>query len=410
MSEFSKAWPVSDNFGDHARYIQHGLEIIENQLILPEDDRVQIAYGALATGRTAGAVLAEGEPGTGKSEFGNITFGERNVTNVQPTDTVETLLGYQRPTDGQFNKGTMVLDPEDPALMLDEVAHLGNTGPLHDLFNGSTLRLPNGETVDTSNMPIYATANFYDGRRNKELDAAFRSRFGLGVLFGDTSKTVAEQIHGRDMEQRRDKSDRDGILPNLAARTALANMLGKQFPFNSKQIGEYITEVLNRINSTGVVRDVMVSDARTGQGWQLAARAKTLVDGGRTTKDEINLTREDFSRVASLALGASVALNQVGKSRLGNAMQSARRVSDIDSQVAARRLTAAVAHDVALEMGDYPKQSDDKRAEFVGKYSYANHAKADKIDGFITDVLSPQESELKDENNGKRGIFRRRTS
>lgn len=410
MSEFSKQWPVSDSFGEHARYIQQGLDVVESQLFLPTDGRVQIAYGALASGRKSGAVLAEGEPGTGKSDFGNIIFGESNVTNVQPTDTAETLMGYQRPTDGVFNKGTMKIDPENPMIMLDEVAHLGNTGPLHDLWNGNTLHLPGGDVVDTTHMPIYATANFFDGHRNKLLDNAFRSRFGIGVLFGDANEDIARRIHGRDIESGKTHVEREGILPNLAARAALGNMLGTQFPFNEAQIGSYITEVLKRLNDTGVVHELMTNDARTSQGWQVATRAKTLVDGGRVSKDEINLNKEDFSRVAALALGASVSLSQVGKSQLGNHIQSGRRVSDIDAQVAARRLTAAVAYDVALDMEDYPKQ-EDKRADFTDKYAYANHPESGKIDGFINDVLATQVPVEQDDQDGKkRGFFRRRTS
>lgn len=410
MSEFSKQWPTSENFGEHARYTKEGLDIIEGQLFLPADSRVHIAYGALATGRKEGSVLAEGEQGTAKSEFGNIVFGEANVTNVQPTDTAETLLGYHRPTDGEYNKGSMKVNPENPTIMLDEIAHLGNTGPLHVLWNGHSFTLPNGEVIDSTNMSLYATANFYDGRRNKELDAAFRSRFGLGVLFGDANEETATKIHSRDLEVKRSGQYRDGILPSSQGRAALANMLGKQFPLH-KDIGEYVVRVLSRLNEIDVIRDVNVGDARTSQGWQVASRAQVLVDGGKASKDEISLNKEDFSRVAALALGASVSLSQVGKSRLGNELQTGSRVTTLEAQVTARRLVAAVAYDVAAEMNDYGKISEDKRAEFVGKYAFARHKKNDVIDGFVSDALAPKTAKDEETSDGKkpRGIFRRRS-
>lgn len=363
MSEFSKQWPTSDNFGEHVRATQEAIEQIESQLFLPEDNRVQLAFGALAMGRKEGAVLAEGNPGTGKSEFGNIVFGEQSVTNVQPTDTVETLLGYRRPTDGEFNPGTMVIDAEDPAIMLDEVAHLGNTGPLHDLWNGQSIHLPNGDVIDTRNMPVYATANFYDGRRNKELDTAFRSRFGLGVLFGD-DESIARQIHGRDMGKISERHAHDGILPSLAGRAALAGMLERQFPIQSKEFGLYVEKVLKKLNTVDAIRDILVTDSRTSQGWQVATRAQVLVDGGKSDK-EVFLNTEDYSRVAALALGASVSLSPVGRARLSNAMNNGNRATALDAQIAARRIVAGVAYDVTADMKDFHRVDEDKRLSLI---------------------------------------------
>lgn len=410
MSEFSKQWPTSDNFGEHVRATQEAIEQIESQLFLPEDNRVQLAFGALAMGRKEGAVLAEGNPGTGKSEFGNIVFGEQSVTNVQPTDTVETLLGYRRPTDGEFNPGTMVIDTEDPAIMLDEVAHLGNTGPLHDLWNGQSIHLPNGDVIDTRNMPVYATANFYDGRRNKELDTAFRSRFGLGVLFGD-DESIARQIHGRDMGKISERHAHDGILPSLAGRAALAGMLERQFPIQSKEFGLYVEKVLKKLNTVDAIRDILVTDSRTSQGWQVATRAQVLVDGGKSDK-EVFLNTEDYSRVAALALGASVSLSPVGRARLSNAMNNGNRATALDAQIAARRIVAGVAYDVTADMKDFDRVDEDKRSEFIDRYAYAQHENSDVMDEFVAESLAPKngKTEEKQDVQKPRGIFRRRSS
>lgn len=410
MSEFSKQWPTSDNFGEHVRATQEAIEQIESQLFLPEDNRVQLAFGALAMGRKEGAVLAEGNPGTGKSEFGNIVFGEQSVTNVQPTDTVETLLGYRRPTDGEFNPGTMVIDAEDPAIMLDEVAHLGNTGPLHDLWNGQSIHLPNGDVIDTRNMPVYATANFYDGRRNKELDTAFRSRFGLGVLFGD-DESIARQIHGRDMGKISERHAHDGILPSLAGRAALAGMLERQFPIQSKEFGLYVEKVLKKLNTVDAIRDILVTDSRTSQGWQVATRAQVLVDGGKSDK-EVFLNTEDYSRVAALALGASVSLSPVGRARLSNAMNNGNRATALDAQIAARRIVAGVAYDVTADMKDFDRVDEDKRSEFIDRYAYAQHENSDVMDEFVAESLAPKngKTEEKQDVQKPRGIFRRRSS
>ena len=93
ISEFERDWPVHASPNEHSRYVAEGIQRIESQLILPGDDRWETAYGALAMGGAEASVLTEGDPGSGKTAFGNIVLGEVVRVDVASTDVAETLDG-----------------------------------------------------------------------------------------------------------------------------------------------------------------------------------------------------------------------------------------------------------------------------------------------------------------------------
>ena len=45
MSEFREQWPLSTDLKDHAAYMQQGIEVINDRLLLPQDGRWNDAYG-----------------------------------------------------------------------------------------------------------------------------------------------------------------------------------------------------------------------------------------------------------------------------------------------------------------------------------------------------------------------------
>jgi hypothetical protein len=91
MGEFRQEWPRTGNMQDHLDYIQDGLRVIEQQLVLPQDNRWQIGYGALTMGGQQSAVFGEGMTSTGKSEWGNVVAGQARRVDIVATDTVGTL-------------------------------------------------------------------------------------------------------------------------------------------------------------------------------------------------------------------------------------------------------------------------------------------------------------------------------
>ncbi|CAN5620526.1 hypothetical protein BH23PAT2_BH23PAT2_06820 [soil metagenome] len=411
MSEFEQQWPISWNLRDHERYTRIGLEAIRYRLILPEDGRWDIAYGGLVMGSGETSVLAEGEPGSGKTEFGNIVMGESVRIDIASTDTSETLEGYTRPTDGEYNLGKMGLKEENVRLFLNEISHLRDTGPLHKYWDGESLNI-NGEIVDTGNVSTYATTNFADGRRAKELDSALRSRFGISVLAGDNVDQVARAIQSVDIGRQNKANHENGLLPPVKSRQQIREGLQERYPLDRKA-GEYITHVIEGMNNLGITQPINPSDARIGRGWQQAERARRLVEGSQA--GEVAIKPEDLFRVASLALGSIATLSSEAGGYFQEKLGKIDRLSPLEKAVITRRTIAAVAFMSVLDMNTFVKKdSEENMVRSMNERSYAYSPQSGTINEAIVTRMhgskKPVEQEAKKSHDEKsRGFFKRRS-
>jgi hypothetical protein len=407
MSEFERQWPISEDLRAHELYAQMGLSVINDRLILPGDGRWGVGYGDLVQG---GAVISEGDPGSGKTEFGNVVMSEAGRVDIASTDTAETLEGYNRPTDGEYNPGKMDLDGEDTRLFLNELSHLRDTGPLHKYWDGERL-VVNGRAVDLENMPIYATTNFADGRRAKELDAALRSRFDISILAGDNVDQVAQSLQSVDMGRQKKSSQANGLLPPQKSRQQIREGLQQQYPLDRKA-GEYITHVIQNLNNLGVTQPINPSDARIGRGWQQAERARRLVEGSRG--GEVAIKPEDLFRVASLALGSIATLSSEAGGYFQEKLGKIDRLSPLEKAVITRRTIAAVAFTSVLDMDTFVKKgSEEKMVRGMDERSYASSPQSDTInEAIVTRMHGSEKSveqEAKSHDKKSRSFFERRT-
>lgn len=410
MSEFEQNWPVVADLREHQRYAQTGLDTIHDQLVLPEDGRWDIAYGGLVMGSPNTAVLAEGDPGTGKTEFGNIVLGETVRVDVASTDTPETLEGYIRPTDGEYNPGKMTLDEESLRLFLNEVSHLRDTGPLHKYWDGKSLTI-NGREVSLENISTYMTTNFADGRRAKELDPALRSRAAISILAGDNTAEIAESIHSIDTGKHRNVRNQHGLLPHAKTRQDIREKLEGAYP-TDRQSGMYITRVVQNLNESGLISPITLSDKRISSGWQQAERARRLLDGG---SGETRIKPTDLSKVAALALGSVATMTAAAGSEFQEKLGKINRLSPLEKAVITRRAIAAVAFKTVVDMGDFVERGNDERmARFMDTRSYASVAETDQLNGLIIDHLNDHNQQTteseRDDAKKSRGLFRRRSS
>lgn len=410
MSNFSQEWPSDPSQGieAHKAMIQSGLDQIHAQLILPEDGRLDIAYGMLSMGGLEAAVLNTGTAGGGKSAWGNGVAGEQNRVDIEATDTEETLFGYPNPIDGdKFIPGKFTLDPENPIIFANEISHLRNTGPLHRIWDGNQLEV-NDEQIPMGNAVIYATSNFPNGNRVHELDDAMRSRFAAEVITGDLPESFAEELHGRDLRQTSTSAIREGLLPNAAAREALREQAMHLMPLE-RNFGRFVTRMVSGVNEAPLDGQrlfvpVSITDARLSRGWQQAARARQLVEA-----DIRHIDVEAAAKVASMVLPTMVRLSHTAKAELASRMGIVAKLDPLVEAVVTRRLVSTMAFDAWQALKDDTmsgRDYDSKRTQFRNNYSYAStNGHSDVIDGFVEDVLSPKQQEKSNNEQPKRRIF-----
>jgi hypothetical protein len=232
MSEFRQEWPQTTDMQDHLSYMQHGLRVIDEQLVLPSDNRWAIGYGALVMGGQQSSVFGDGMTSTGKSEWGNIVIGEHNRVDIDPTDTVGTLEGVESIVTHKTTKPKIhIADDQDVRLFLDEISHLESTAPMHKYWTGNEVTLPNGQVLDMRNASIYSTANFRGGR-SKNLDDAIRSRLGINLLAGDGGSEHAKAV-SEFVQPELGEEYRDGLLPPAKIRESIRQVMELSAPKSS---------------------------------------------------------------------------------------------------------------------------------------------------------------------------------
>ena len=376
MSRFEQNWPTEPadlTLEAQRGYIQDGLTIIRSRLILPEDDRWDIAYGMLVQGGGQNSVIAQGDPGTGKTEFGNIVLDASHRVDIDAGDRAASLEGYVNPINrNEWIPGKVNLDTKDTRFFLNEVGHLGNTGPLHKYWDGEKFYLA-GNPIDTSDAVFYSTTNYPDMRRTKELDDAFRDRQGILVVTGDATPETVVKILGRE-----GRSGETGLLPSPRLRRFIRETMVEAAPV-APSSAVYMHKVVERINQSGLVSPNVSASGRLGSGWRQAVRASRLVDDKKELFGVIS--DEELMRVAPLALGAIATLGNQGSAIMEERLGYIDRPTAHERAVFRNRVVAAAAFAVYHEM--HPTKAANGREildmtnslnlhAHLQSYSYAN--------------------------------------
>lgn len=386
-SEYTTNWPIETSLSEHMRWTDSVQGEIARNMQMPEDDRIVIGIGLIAIGGQHAAVIAKGMPGSGKTHFGNLMLGSMSRVDIENTDTEDTLFGYPNPINkSERIEGKFKLDGENPIVYANEISHMGNTGPLHRLWDAETVEV-NGVLVPMSNAAIYATSNFPNNQRVHELDEAINSRFAVELLFGDASSDFARSLHGRDIgvTAATATQDPEGVIPNAKARLDLRRNVLEAYPLDGREFGGYVSDVVDSINGRrDLFNSISNTDNRLSLGWQQAIRAKLLMERA----GPVRVGAEEASKVAALVLPTMVTLSQAAKAELKTIL-GVPKIDPLTEAIARRRLLSTMAYGVVEQTKAFPTdESQSYRDRFRDKYSYASaNGDMDKIDEFVEKAL-----------------------
>ena len=409
MSEFRQEWPVDGTISDYRKVFETGIDIVKQDLILPEDGRFENAAAALVLG---GTVLAYGEPGVAKTRFGEIVIGSGSEIPIQSDDTRGTLVGYKRPTDGGFNSGSIDLDGDEAELFFDEVSHLGdNTEALNQFWNSKIIRV-NGRDYDLSGMSIYGTSNFPEKgeRRVKPIGRALLSRFGMSVVV-TAEDAISADIQQKTMQLKgREDKYYEGILPPREVRKAIKSYLAGTQEV-SDDAGQYVTDVALALNNYGILRKIHKNDGRIGEGWATNAVASRFAH--KRLNSEKAIEPLELAQTAALSIGTLATLHLMESIPMQQELKNGSLLDSLEKAVFERRLVTATAF-VTAKKGKFETFSEDDVKDFMDKYSYVeadDKALGAKMDETVLDIVLGREKKggEKDVPTGtdKRNWFRR---
>ncbi len=398
MSERSlqDQWHATGDLQEHMDHAQDALAVMQNEVVLPDDHRWQLAYGLMATGRGQDSgVMALGTFGTVKTTMGNLMIGPDQRISINSTDTESTLFGHAHPNpsaDGpKFVKGKFqVVDAENPAFFLNELSHMRNQKAVQQLWDGEELVVPtNNSHVDRINLQdaaYYITTNYPNGRDVHRLSPSIQSRVGAEVLTGDVDDATARLIQSSpevDFAQA-------PILPSALVRRELASLVAEAYPDPESSDGGSVTgnftvDLIKRLNDSGLVAPISPADARIGKAFTAASRAYMFV---HRNEEGTEITPLVAARVAALVMPTVAKLSGVAEGNMSDYLE--RNVGDLDKAIAARRIIAREAFRVAYsrlaeddattEEGgrvlslQSPEAIERLVDDRVAKFSYGNHA------------------------------------
>lgn len=398
ISELSRAWPVTNDLNEHARFYQAGVDHLRANSVPGEDLRNEIGLALLDMGSKHSAVLTLGMAGVAKTHEQAVIFGEDRVVTVESTATEATLWGDKNPVDnsdwieGKVERVLSPSDPIGPAIALSELPNLGDTGPFHRLFDGESFT-SGQRIVSSGDLTVSAAGNWPDSQsvRVKELDPAMLDRFAIYKIAGDVSDETASEIYGRDLGQLAGNGVRHlGILPTAAARNSLRNAVQGAMPLGenfSDYIGQMIEDISSlQIDGSPVFNDITKGSFRISQGWQQAARSLRMAYGDFYPS---RIGADEAAMVASLVLPTVVKFTHTGKSVLANSLGMVSRVDRMTEEIALRRILATSAYVARQTLEVFEVKTDDERRnKFRDNFSYANPgSKKDAIDAFVEDVV-----------------------
>ncbi len=312
----------------HLYAMSKQFEIIKQSIYGYSDDRLLVAAAALSAGEgQKAAVMMEADWGTGKTTFGKLAFGFENITQIDKETTANTLRGYVSPIGiGTVVEGTLkgLDDPNKKHMFLNEATVLGsNPDTINALFEGPTIKL-NGKTVNIDGSSILLTGNFPDGRRVKEVDRSLRSRTGAWLLMGDIDEegAIARNIA---IARKANEGQEGGvmpfspIIPAYNIRQSLKEHVKNRHPLDAEAVGRYVTSLYSALNSSGLTREISLSDARKVEAMYTMARAFKLVNDVKSATNnpqsivanpevsqESRITPLDIAYIAALVLPSEV--------------------------------------------------------------------------------------------------------
>ncbi|HEY4963805.1 MAG TPA: hypothetical protein VIH90_03865 [Candidatus Saccharimonadales bacterium] len=377
MSESLRSqWPsTSAPFEEHVAFLNRGARIIEEEMIVANDQRVQTVYTQLSVGRGQDSSVAARAPGgTGKTTLGDLMMGHESRVEVTADDTESTFFGYESPTEKRTVPGKMTATPDNPDFHLSEFPQLYNKGPIHRLWDKQFVMM-NGLMVPMEHAAIYMTGNYADGERNSEDDEAFAKRQGAELLMGDLGSASAAILQGV-MADRGHSWELAPILPTADVRAYLNAEVAKLFPI-AANLGTFIVEVVNEINNTGLFMDIEDGDGRLGRSLLNTARAKMLRNSQLGVVDLAKwmpiakraITPADIAEVAALNFPTIAKFTQTAQKKLME--EGGRRPTNLEMAIAKRR---AIARSAFTAYGRFERL--ERPSEFIAAsvetFSYGN--------------------------------------
>lgn len=409
-------WPAPEEpLEKHHAAMMEGVATLQDEMILPADQRVEIAYVTQTTGAGRDAfVTALGNTGSGKTTAGKFFYGPAALTPIRSTDTHESLYGHVNVINAkQFIPGHMKgLTATEQEVLADEVSTLADPSPINKLYDEKSI-VVNGIEVPLDNLVVWATSNYPDGgKRVKSLDLAFRSRTGLELIFGDNTAEVDEAIHGLNGDRVLDFS-KAPLLPSAATRRVMHEMIKSRYP--AADLGPYVRTLIDNLNAGGLVTPLVRSDARNSRPMYQAARARMFLEG-MTGEGNLapKVTPYQAAHIAALVLPKAANLSPLASARLNS--EAGRRVTPFEQGVALRVVIAKQAFETLQNMGAISESeastmvaSGTTIAKKVTKHTYANldtlsfDAEKALFGSKITEVAAVQE---KSRESGRK-LFRR---
>ncbi len=402
-------WPEPEaELGLHREYLLRGVALMRHRLVMPPDERLEIAYAAqISVPGQEASVSTKGDPATGKTTYGDMLYGRQYRTEISAKDTEATLYGHRNPINiseyvpGKL-KGLQPVNgrpPANPVVYGNEMPHLKNTGDMHRIWDSEFLEIDD-VLITMSGVAIYIDGNFPDGERNHPYDEAFRSRHGMEILFGDHSPEAAKRIQQEAVERSK-RTQGFPILPPAPVRQSIAHRVAERYPVG--QVGGYIVDLIHSLNASNLVNPINHNDARLGKAMVNTARANMFLKGAEHG-DEV--TPRQMAMVAGLVLPTIVELSYEGQEKMEAATE--RPSTKFEQAVAIRRVIARTAFRTYLGMDalNTEREIAHMTDEAVKKHSYANpEAVSFDVDRALFGGEQVEQEEVRVNSNGRRKFF-----
>jgi hypothetical protein len=410
MSEQSiqAKWEENDDIGYHQGLMQEALLEMRNQVILPVDNRWQLAYSLLVSGiGQDSGVMSTGTFGTVKTTMGNLMLGPDQRISLNAHDTEEKLFGHDHPnpTNGsspKFIPGKFkVVDPTNPTFFLNELPHMRNQKPVQQLWDGEELVFLNGERIDLKNAAFYITGNYPNGRDVFRLSPSILSRIAAEVLTGDVDDQTARLIQSSEGVE----FDKAPLLPAADVRKVINELVTDAYPNPERtqggnETGNFTVDLINSLNKSELVAPISSADARIGKAITAASRAFLFAhDKPKGTV----IKPIDIARIAALVMPTVVELSATAVGYMSDSLRGP--VPDLDKAIATRRIIARNAFRIAYERAIQDDESFDGTpgistiksegqieldiATRTGQYSYADTG----VLGYDIDLALKSETE-----------------
>lgn len=393
LSDYSYNWPVTNDLVENERWSGGIDQEVSRHLILPDNGLYPIMSRVLAMGGRFGAVAMEGDPGAGKTRFGNIVMGGAFRAEPQADEVEATMFGHISETGILIPGKSPMHDPKRPIFYWNEYSQVQNGRFFNRWFDDD--RVAYLQTIyDTGNAAIFMTTNHVDPRNGvNEIDSALDDRTALKAVTADVPRDIAGKIQGKNNIETSMSDNHLGMLPNGDAARKFRIAAAMAMP-PSTEFGPYIVDVIEALNDARVIDSkgreeqifarISPTAGRIGEGMQQVTRARRLWEG-RPVGD---MTPEDAARVAALSMPSVVRFTRAGERSLARSLGVAT-VDPRTRAIAMRRVISTAAFQAAVKQRDFPTaDQDQKRHEFRSNYSYAAlNERADAVDGFAERII-----------------------